>query len=590
MASNWTNLSLAAPAEPIKDIASGISKVTNAIATAIGIQKAILSFLSTFALDLLNAEALIIKTALSVLEDTLKQYVETDAKMHVLVVPIRKRPVYSLVSDYQMPEEEDSWTINDAIDSETKKELQEALERVSRYDQGNEGFARTVIEATYDELDPNAPTYDSDDAVHAVVFLCGAQTMLGVYDLLRALQGVLGTALKGNPMIPNTLIRTAQDLKAKPIATKSSPRIGTMLSWTNPPALQVLTEFAGTRVRIDEIAIIRSTNDEVANAKDWMAIFGGNQPTALDDDETEQEDALDSDDELSSVIRIFKYDSVRNSYVDDDEDLEKKTNYYYAVAYRYAIADEPTNDETPEYEAQDYHQISNVVKVQVKDEVPSVSGGPKPDWFTHPSPLEMIPDLKFLMALLQNQISALKSQTTGAASALSSYVKFLAAEAQRYSDFAEEINNKVAKLSALLQIPSTGIYITTISSSKGGVDYFLQELTRRLTDESDTSAPPFFRTGFTAGMVLLLGAPNPAEFASTKALLDLLFGSSSTQTAFEEAVDSLDRLLDDLEDKTFGADMQEGTAPTAASRQKTFKDDMTAVDADDADANVPFDP
>lgn len=585
---NWIQLSIKAPIKPLEKIASGISTVTTAIATAISIQKSILQIISALAIDFLNIEAIAIKTALKILEDTLEQYIITDAKLHMLVVPVRKRLPYNLYSDYAMPQEEDSWVIDDSIDDESKKQLQEALERVAHYDQGNPGFARTVIEAAYDRDDPNAPKYDNDDAVFGMVFLCGAQSMLGVYDLLRALQGVLGTALKGNSLIPTTMTRTPQDLKVKPIAVPSSSRVGAQLTWGNPPTFQTLAEYDGVRVRLDEIAIIRSTNDDVMNAKDWMAIFGGSQPEYMGTGTNEVDDALESADGQSTVIKIYRFDGVRNAYIDDDEDLEKGTAYYYAVAYKYALAEDLPQSEL-EYEAQKYHQISNVVKVLVEDTIPSTRGGIAPDWITHPSALDLIPDLKFFMALLQNQLNALGSFSFGANAALQSYIKFLAAELTRYQDFATEINAKVQKLASLLQLPAAGIYVTTISSSAGGTDAFLQEMTRRLTDESDTTAPPFFRNGFVSGIVLMLGAPNPAEFASTKALLELLFGPGSAQTPFEDALDSIDHLLDALEDKMFGNDMKEGTPETTVS-SKTFDDAMNPVEASDPSANIPFDP
>jgi hypothetical protein len=214
----------------------------------------------------------------------------------------------------------------------------------------------------------------------------------------------------------------------------------------------------------------------------------------------------------------------------------------------------------------------------------------KPDWISHPSVLDLIPDLKFFMAMLQARIASLGDFTLGANAALQSYIKFLTAELTRYQDFADEINAKVAKLSTLLSLPAAGIYVTSIDEASGGVDTFLRTLTTRLTDTSDDTAPPFFRTGFTAGIVLLLGAPNPAEFASTKALLELIFGAGSGNTPFEDALDSIDNLLSSLEDTVFGDDMKPGTPPESTVSKKTFDDQMNPVDASNSTANVPFDP
>lgn len=587
---NWTNLSIKGPIEPLKQVASGIATVTSTIATLIGIQKSILQIISALAIDLLNPQALAIKAALAILEELLEKYIKVDARLHMLVVPLRKRLPDNMADPLMMPYAEDSWVIDETISEETKTELQQALERVGHYDQGNEGFGRTVIEATYDPDDPNAPKYGETEAIHAMVILCGAQSIMGVYDLLRAIQGLLGTALKGNPLIPNTITKTPQDLRVTPIAAPNSVRVGMQLTWGNPPTLQVLAEFDGVRIRLEEVAIIRSTNDEIMNAKDWTAIFGGSQPAELTREQTEVSNTLTSADKKTVLIKQFRFNGVINAYIDDDASLVKDTTYYYTVAFRYSLAEDPQGKKEPEYTLQKYTQISNVVSARIETNLPSTRGGVKPDWISHPSVLDLIPDLKFFMALLQARIASLGDFTLGANAALQSYIKFLEAELTRYQDFADEINAKVAKLSTLLALPAAGIYVTVIDEASGGVDTFLRTLTTRLTDTEDTTAPPFFRTGFTAGIVLLLGAPNPAEFASTKALLELIFGAGSGNTPFEDALDSIDNLLSSLENTVFGDDMKPGTPSEGTSSKQTFDDQMNPVDASDSTANVPFDP
>lgn len=582
MAEQWTSFSI--DLGPVNPIASGVKKVTSAISTALNIQKTALNIIATLALDLLNIEATLIKAALSIIEDTLDDYVVTDAKMHALVVPPRRQLPYKLPSTYTMPQEEDSWSIDDTLDADTKRNFQQVLKVVAEHDQGNPGFARTFIESLYDEFDPNKPEYDDSDAIFAVVIVAGAQTMLGLYDLLAAIQGVFGTALRGNPLIPANITRTPQDLKATPIAAPGTSRIGVRLSWKNADPLQTLAEYDGGRVVIQEVAVIRSTDDEMMIAENWGTLFGGYQPTALADDENSKEDVKTTDDGKTELLRIFKYDNIRDAYVDDDKNLEKGVDYYYALAYRYGIAEEADGtDSTITLTAQDYHQISNVVKVRVReDKVPSTHLSVQPNWVTHPSFLDMIPDLKFFMKLIENYVASLKSQLVGSASALANYVKFLKAEVDRYNAFATEINNRIAKLAGLLQLPATGIYMTVISSDSGGNQKLIKELVTRLTDETDTSAPPFFRNGLVGGLVLVAGAPNPAELSATKTLVSLLLGlESELTTKFEDAVNSIDAALKQVEATTFDDE---------TVGYKTFDDGMQGVDADSADANVPFDP
>lgn len=575
---------------PIEPAASAIKDITSAIGMALTIQKTAVDILATLALDLLNVEALLIKAALETVQGILNQYLISDAKIHVLVIPPRRQLPYKLTSDFMMPQEEDSWAINETISDETKARFQKMLQQVAEHDQGNPGFARTVVESLYDEFDPNRPTYDKNSAVFATVILAGAQSMLGLYDFLATLQSLFGTALKGAPLIPATLTRTPQGLRAQAIAAPESSRIGVRLSWENPPARQSLPEYGGAQVIIKELAIIRSTDEELVKATTWKNIFGEYQPVALTEDEIEHADIKTTDDEQTTLIRVFKFDGVRTAYVDDEATLRKNTDYFYTLAYRYALADAPegtTNNIA--YADQTFHQLSNVAKVRVENEkVPSTHLSVQPNWMTHPSFLNLIPDLKFFMALLENYIESLKSQLTGSASALKSYVEFLKAEIDRYNAFATEINNRISKLTALFQLPATGIYMTTIAADSGGNDYFMQELVKRLMDETDPTAPPFFRNGLVGGIIIFAGAPNPAALTATQTLVSLLLGLNTTfVTPFQEAVDSIDHVITTLETQTFGSNMQPGNPPEHTDAHQTFDAAMNPVKPTDEDADIP---
>lgn len=580
MPNNWSSFRIDLGA--VDPLASGIQTVTSAISTALTIQKTALDILATLALDLLNVEALLIKAALATIESILESFVVTDAKMHALVVPPRRQLPYKLSSDLAMPQEEDSWSIDDTISDEDKAAYQKMLKAVGEHDQGNPGFARTVIESLADEYDPHKPEYGETDATFTVVILAGAQSMVSLYELLAAIQGVFGAALKANPLIPAVVTRTPQNLKAKPISVPGTNRIGVRLQWNNAAGFQTLAEYDGTRVLIQEIAIIRSRGDETMVADNWGSLFGSEQPSPLTDDEGERQNVTVNG--SNELIRIFRYDGIRDTYIDDEEDLEKGVDYYYTVAYRYALTVEADGHEAePTLVSQNYHQISNVVKVRVAyDKVPSTHLSVQPNWVTHTSFLDMIPDLKFFMILVENYINSLKSRLTGSSSALASYVKYLQAEVDRYTAFAEDINSRVAKIAGLFQIPSTGIYMTTIESSTGGNEALVHTLVKRLMDESDTTAPPFFRNGVVGGLVLVAGAPNPAELTATKTLVSLLLGlESAVSTPFEDAVASIDVILNQLET----AESEE-----EAVAYKTFDDAMVGVDAGDPDANIPFDP
>lgn len=586
--SNWSNLSFDGVLTPIEKITSGISKVTSAITTALTIQKTLLKTIATLMLDLLNVQALIIKAALSAIQVILDSYFK-GGKIHLLIVPIRKQLPYKLESVFSTPQLDGSWAMSDELSTETRTKFEEAVNRVASADQGNEGFARTILESLDDLGDDNRPQYDDSGAIYAVVVLAGAQNIIGILDLLLAIQGILGVSLKGNTLLPPAIETSPQNVRATPVASQETPRIGVLIEWENPPPLITLSNFDGSFLRVQEIAVIRSTSDEAIMAQDWSSFFIS-QPAELGEDDSDKSDVLTSLDDQTTVIKQFKFFAARSSYVDDDKTLEKNTDYYYAVAFRYAIAPPPGTDGKTTYVTQNFHKISNVVKVRVSDTVPMTRGGVPPDWLTHPSPLDLIPDLKFYFQMIQAYIESLKVQGTGAKTAIESYIKFLEAEIQRYNDFQTEVVNRIARLAKLFQLPAAGVYVTTIELSSGGNDALKREIVNRLTDESDTSAPPFFRNGLTAGFVVLAGASNPAEIAPVKTLISLLFGSSGANTAYEDAVNSIDAALAAAEEITFSDDMQTGTPPDTTTSYATFDDSLTGVPADDPSAKVPFDP
>jgi hypothetical protein len=93
--------------------------------------------------------------------------------------------------------------------------------------------------------------------------------------------------------------------------------------------------------------------------------------------------------------------------------------------------------------------------------------------------------------------------------------------------------------------------------------------------------------------VLLAGAPNFSQLSSIQTLIELLFNTGSgVQTAFEEAVASIDAVVKEQMEQLLGPDLQPTTEEAAESStpQKTFDDGMNPVNADSADANVPWDP
>ncbi len=591
MAENWFDLSTDALSD-IKTIGEGIATITSALGTVISIHKTALQLLSAITTDVLNPQALLIKTAIAAAQDLLDSFLTDGARIHLLVVPVKKKPLYNLQTDFQMPfdKTDSGFILNDAILDSDRKALTDAMAKVAQYDQGNEGFARTLVAALIDEDDVHRPDYDEDDAIFGAMIVAGAQNIVKAYELMRWIQNLLGAQMRGKTLLPRTMIKTAQNLKITPISAEKVNQVAMQIAWENPPVLQSLAEFDGMRVRLDELLVVRSTNPTTQQAKTWADIFGPGEPAALGEDEFEKTDAYTSLDKKTVVAKVLKFDGVRNTYVDEEEDtLKKDTTYYYTVAYRYAIANPPDATGKVEWAQQKLLQISNVVQARVgQDRLPTTRQAVEPNWIATPNILSFVPEVAFLLRRIEAYLESLESLTVGAASALQSYIDFLTAEATRYTDFATQVNNILSKLQNLFDVPTAGIYVTTYSADSGGIDDLSLEFMKRLTDTTDESAPPFHGQGVVAGLVFVAGAPNPANLKTVKTLFGLLFGSGGdTTTPFEEAVESLDKITAQAESITFGTDLQEGTAPTKPTVYKTFDEGLVGTDPSDPNTSLP---
>jgi hypothetical protein len=601
---NWKSLSF--DLGPITPLAEGLQSLTDTLATILTIVKTATDIVAQLAVNTLSTEALLIQAALQAIQDVLTQYIEGAAKVHFLVVPPRKALPPDAQALMALSPYENGLALDLRPEVVEQMDFQTKLNQVFDVAGGNADYGRTVAESLTDENDPNRPQYSDTDAYFAVAIVAGGTSLLELYDYAARLMAVFDGALKGRKLMPVVALRTPQDLRARVIAAPGTPRIGVRLNWSNLASEQILTGYGdgNVKIRIDEVAIIRSTDRRAFAAKTWDALMGSYQPTPLGDDEQQRLNVktIKTADGTTQLLALLKFTGQPESYVDNDSTLAKGQDYYYAVAYRFSTLVPDNLGKYAHSEPQRYFQISSVVKAHVDAEkVPFSYGGVPPDWDATPSALNLFPDLKYFLALLRDYVQTLQSQAAGAASALASYVLFLQSEIDRYVAYAQAINERVAALTELMRLPQTGIYVTLISGASGGTSAFMSALTDRLSDQSDTTAPPYFRHGVTSGLVIFAGAPNPAALDSVQLLISLLLGLSSGPTAFEQAVDSIDQVLTAVEDRTFSnsmasvpADTTVGGAPNevppTSTPTATFSDGMEPTTPDSADANIPWDP
>lgn len=581
----WINVHLEGLVpEAIKKLVTTVETIVDAVTLALDTEIAIMEVIATLVMDVLNAEALIIKGAIAAIQSALDPLLG-DARLHVLAVPFRKRPNYKLLRSTWPVQFTDSDDGPPEDPEEAKKEqlLNDKLRQAAFYDGGVQGYLRTVTEALHDEDDEGRPLYGNGSAILAHVWVAGASDILGVLDALLSLEAIFGESLQGGEFVPKNIVRTPQELQLQQIV--SGPKVGALLKWENPATVQIFAQFGGLRVTLREIAVIRSTNPEVMKAKNWADIFGDQQPGIItkEDQGIEIPDALTSNDGQSTVIMQMYYDGTRSTYLDDSE-LKKDVEYLYTLAYRYHIKPQDGDEEV-----QDYKLISNVQSLRVADTSGQHSVGIKPNWTDTPNVLALIPDLQFYVKYIQAYLDTLKGKIVGPSTALLEYIAFLKSELNRYEKLINDIRNKIHKLLSLLKTPEAGIYATTIMLPQGGVQEFERELARRLLDDEDSTAPPF-RTGteFVAGLVMLAGTPDTSGLTQAASFFEMFFGASSpVTTPFQNAVASIEKVVDEAAQKavTLGDDLKPGNTVETQS-YSTFDESMNPVPASSSKAKL----
>jgi hypothetical protein len=186
-----------------------------------------------------------------------------------------------------------------------------------------------------------------------------------------------------------------------------------------------------------------------------------------------------------------------------------------------------------------------VVWVYYRNQVQGSRLSQPPDWFASPSLIQLFPILQDLFSKMKLFVHKYLTRTTSNSGIVNmieqtiAMIERLVQEAEKYAALLEELEELMR---ALALADAGGMYVTTFDVGTGGTQAWTSELSRRLSNRSDSSRPPFDNGELTAGFVLVAGAPNLPQLTEIRALFNLFFGKSDTNvfkevtTAFNKAV------------------------------------------------------
>lgn len=437
-----------------------------------------------------------LRTATAQIDDFLNG-VMGNTQCHAILIPIRKRvgrrtpnPA-SRLDDFLTPIEPAYAFVQSAMTSTA----------------GPQGFYRTLVESVADAGDINRPTFPSNYSVAGACVIAGAETLSDLQVPFR----LFSTLFLGNQRLPlyANVFPVVQNLRVRPAALSGGT--GVMLSWDPLPPVSNAPLFTDEVIVSQEIFVIRTSLPFQQGFHSWDDLFAGSQPH---DDPTD----LQVKGPSRVIARIPNHGFVRG-YTDTENLLDPLQTYYYTTCVRYTLNGV----------VQPMGAFSNVVRVARIRPLPSSRRAIPPDWIATPSIARMFPPLYQSINAVRLGISKLGAYTasnTGGQQMLNQTIAQLDRLDQQWMGTLANIEAVTARLQAITATGTpAGMYSTVIATSNGGIDGWLAELSRRLSDTSDPSRPDLSDQSSVIGFVILAGAPRLPELAGTLALLRLFFGS-----------------------------------------------------------------
>ena len=541
---SWNQLSIKTP-----DIgADRLTGIVNQIKSAIEVLTGVLETILSVTPGLTDPLTALIKALIEQLQQTVEGFLE-DYGAYTLYVPLRKRLQTNFLG---LGDITPSWAgelgIFGSPDSQvapSDPELNKFLVDANRYNGGNAGFFKTVVNSLYDKGDANRPQFlDEEDYIGGMVLLMGtAFDPLGLLDDIWALGGLLA----GPDTVPKA--PRPQNLKARALEGVGNGQFSTLLTWDPPETpITVLADLGGTILVPDRYAILRGRNTVGAVSATSVVDLMGKRDISVGD--------VFSNGHME-VILEEEYDITKASYLDQGITATPDDAFYYAVAWKLKAygASEPIEENTGT--ALDYWYISNIARVVP---FPTLPASTVPDWHRTSSVADLFPAFAALLRTLVAQLEAYAAKITSPLNALSGYIDFLKSEVARYEAIINKILDDTARMKAAFTLPQAGVYLRTFQG-RGGNDFFLSDLASSFLP-SEPTRPPFSRgTEYATGVVILAGGPKAAVDGLITGLDWILGTKSSTSDEHDAMMEQLGKAIEEVEATYFGDDMKPTDPP-----------------------------
>lgn len=437
------------------------------------------------------------ETALNSLLDEVDRFVggiTGGTQAHAILLPVKRRVIRrskgsSGIEDFLDPNEPASAYVRRALSAPQSRDV----------------FYNLLAESVADAGDLSRPQFPPDYAVTGVCVLATAETLADLQIPLRLFTTLFQGNLRMAPLGASTPV--VQGVRATPVAVRGG--VGVVVRWDPLPPVNTAPLLTGELIAAEEIFIIRISAPFTRGWFTWSDLFN-KEPSDVVTDLAETK--------YAKVVARVRNNGFVRSYTDSSELLNPAVTYYYTTCVRTVV----------NTEVQPMGALSAVVRVARTNPQPSSRLAVPPDWYATPTLTEMFPVINGILNRVRLEGSRLRSITTsnsGGQQLLQQTINQYAALAAQYQATVDETKELTDRLQALSASETPGgLYATTITRSKGGMDAWLAELARRLNDPNDESAPVMTSTSLVLGLVIVAGAPTVPDLAAVVALFEMFFG------------------------------------------------------------------
>jgi hypothetical protein len=424
---------------------------------------------------------------------------------------------------------------------------------------GNMYLIKTVIESMYDGGDINRPRWQGKMYWGYGTVVIGGIDYSQVANLIVYLDKIFSGVTRNNngsldrgqtSYVPSNI--TVRIAYAEGV---NNPHV--IISWPPVSPKKNLPSFNSSRLIPIRMAIIRSTNFQICNAKLITDLFN-----------TADIKENDTGTYGSTVITEGRFDAITSSFIDYTE-LVEGTTYYYIVTFKTKLITADSTIESP------YHILSSIgqIKYSAKN-TSTLSPSKPPDWIRTPSIASIIPPLAQAVYEITLLLDKLVAGSQSYVDRRQAYMAFIDEQINRYTTKTLNILNQIQRLLQIFIAPTVliGGHVK-IDTNYGTVSEFLTSYINAITDPIDPNRPKYEDgTEYITSLIFLAAAPGPAPVNNLVAACRALFEPLPADSPITTALNTINQNLNTVEQSV----IDELAGPTSIT-SNTFNPDMTAL-------------